>query len=43
VVSRQTVTDEEAAKWLDEFAKLDERGTYFFCLTPVLTEAVKVV
>jgi ubiquinone/menaquinone biosynthesis C-methylase UbiE len=42
VVSRQGVTDEEAAEWLDEFAKLEERGAYFFCLTPVLTEAVKV-
>jgi ubiquinone/menaquinone biosynthesis C-methylase UbiE len=43
VVSRQTVTDEEAAEWFDEFAKLEERAAYFFCLTPVLTEAVKVV
>jgi ubiquinone/menaquinone biosynthesis C-methylase UbiE len=42
VVGRQGVTDEEAAVWLDEFAKLEERGAYFFCLTPVLTEAVKV-
>jgi len=41
VVSRQAVTDEEAGEWLDEFAKLEERGAYFFCLTPVLTEAVK--
>jgi ubiquinone/menaquinone biosynthesis C-methylase UbiE len=43
VVSRQTVSDEEAAEWLNEFAKLEESGAYFFCLTPVLTEAVKVV
>jgi ubiquinone/menaquinone biosynthesis C-methylase UbiE len=42
VVSRQTVTDQEAAEWLDELAKLEESGAYFFCLTPVLTEAVKV-
>ena len=41
VVSRQAVTDEEAGEWLDEFAKLEERGAYFFCLTPVLTEAMK--
>lgn len=42
VVSRQAVTDREAAEWLDEFAKLDENGAYFFSLTPVLTEAVKL-
>jgi arsenite methyltransferase len=42
VVGRQTVTDEEAAQWLDEFAGLEEAGAYFFSLTPVLTEAVKV-
>jgi len=35
------VTDDEAAEWLDEFARLEESGAYFFCLTPVLTEAVK--
>ena len=43
VVNRQTVTDAEAAEWFDEFAKLEESGAYFFSLTPVLTEAVKVV
>lgn len=42
VVSRQTVTDEETTEWLDEFARLEENGAYFFSLTPVLTEAVKV-
>jgi ubiquinone/menaquinone biosynthesis C-methylase UbiE len=42
VVSRQSVTDQEAAEWLEELAKLDESAAYFFCLTPVLTEAVKV-
>jgi ubiquinone/menaquinone biosynthesis C-methylase UbiE len=42
VVSRQTVTEDEAAEWLDEFAKLEESGAYFFCLTPILTEGVKV-
>jgi len=35
------VTDDEAAEWLYEFARLEESGAYFFCLTPVLTEAVK--
>ena len=43
VVSRQSVTEEEAAEWFDEFAKLEENGAYFFCITPVLTEAVNVV
>jgi ubiquinone/menaquinone biosynthesis C-methylase UbiE len=42
VVSRGSVTDEDAAAWLDEFASLEENGAYFFCITPVLTEAVKV-
>ena len=42
VVGWQTVTDEEAAEWLDEFAKLEGAGAYFFSLTPVMTEAVKV-
>jgi ubiquinone/menaquinone biosynthesis C-methylase UbiE len=42
VVSRQSVTEEEAAEWFDELARLEESGTYFFCLTPILTEAVKV-
>jgi hypothetical protein len=41
-VSRKSVTEEEAAAWSDEFAKLEENGAYFFCITPVLTEAVKV-
>jgi hypothetical protein len=36
------VTDGEAGAWLDEFATLEERGSYFFCLTPILSEAVKV-
>ena len=43
VGNRQTVTDAEAAEWFDEFAKLEESGAYFFSLTPILTEAVKVV
>ena len=42
VVSRKSVTEEEAAEWFDELAKLEENGAYFFCITPVLTEAVKV-
>ena len=42
VVSRKSVTEEEAGEWFDELAKLEENGAYFFCITPVLTEAVKV-
>jgi len=36
------VSDEEATAWLDEFAKLEESGAYFFSITPILTEALKV-
>jgi len=43
VVGRQNVTEEEAAEWFDEFPELEKNGAYFFCVTPVLTEAVKVV
>jgi ubiquinone/menaquinone biosynthesis C-methylase UbiE len=42
VVGRQSLAEEEAAEWFDEFAKLEETGAYFFCITPVLTEAVKM-
>jgi arsenite methyltransferase len=43
VVSRQSVTEEEAAGWFEELAHLEDNGEYFFCINPVLTEAVKVV
>ena len=42
VVGRQAVTAAEAEAWLQEFDTLEQEGAYFFCLTPVLTEAVKV-
>ena len=42
VVNRQAITAAEAAEWFDEFPKLEVNGAYFFCITPVLTEAVKV-
>ena len=42
VVGRQNVTEEEAGEWFDEFPKLEESGAYFFSVTPVLTEAVKL-
>jgi hypothetical protein len=43
VVSRPSVSEEEAAEWFEEFAKLEENGAYFFCITPILTEAIRVV
>jgi hypothetical protein len=42
VVGRQAVTEEEAAAWLQEFDALEQQGAFFFCVTPILTEAVKV-
>jgi arsenite methyltransferase len=42
VVSRQSVTEEEAGGWFEEFAKLEEKGAYFFCISPILTESVRV-
>jgi arsenite methyltransferase len=36
------VTADEAKAWLAEFATLEERGEYFFCSAPVLTEAVRI-
>jgi hypothetical protein len=42
VVGRQAVTAAEAEAWLQEFNALEQQGAYFFCLTPILTEAVKV-
>ena len=42
VAARQAVTEEEAAAWLNEFESLENQGAYFFCSTPILTQAVKV-
>ena len=42
VVGRQIITEAEAEAWLQEFDALEHQGAYFFCLTPILTEAVKV-
>jgi ubiquinone/menaquinone biosynthesis C-methylase UbiE len=42
VVGRQALTEEEAEAWLQEFDALERQGANFFCITPVLTEAVKV-
>jgi hypothetical protein len=42
MVGRQAVTAAEAEAWLQEFDALEQQGASFFCLTPILTEAVKV-
>ena len=42
VVGRGAVSQEEADAWAAEFADLDQRGEYFFSLTPVLTEAIRI-
>lgn len=42
VVGRQAVTEEEAEAWLQDLDTLEQEGTTFFSLSPVLTEAVKV-
>jgi ubiquinone/menaquinone biosynthesis C-methylase UbiE len=42
VANRQRMTDEDVAAWLDEFAILEKNGAYFFSITPILTEAVKI-
>jgi len=42
VVGRGAVSKEEADAWAAEFPELDQRGEYFFSLTTVLTEAIRV-
>jgi ubiquinone/menaquinone biosynthesis C-methylase UbiE len=42
VVGRGAVSQEEADAWAAEFADLDQRGEYFFSLTSVLTEAIRI-
>lgn len=42
VISRGAVSKEEVDAWAAEFAELDQRGEYFFSLTPVLTEAIRI-
>jgi hypothetical protein len=36
------VGTDEADAWAAEFAELDKRGEYFFSLTPVLAEAIRI-
>ncbi len=42
VVGRQAIAVEEAEAWLQEFDTLEQEGANFFCITSILTEAVKV-
>ena len=42
MVRRQAVTAAEAEAWLQEFDALEQQGACAFCLTPILTEAVKL-
>jgi hypothetical protein len=41
-VSREAISDQVVAAWLNEFARLEERGAHFFSINPVLAGAVKV-
>jgi len=41
VRGRQAIAADEAAAWFQEFDALEQQGAYFFCVTPILTEAVK--
>src|SRR6516162_5919131 len=42
VIGRGTVSQEEADAWAAEFADLDQRGEYFFSITSVLTEVIRI-
>ncbi len=42
MVGRQVLTEEEAEAWFQDFETLEKQGANFFCITGVLTEAVKV-
>jgi ubiquinone/menaquinone biosynthesis C-methylase UbiE len=42
VVERQGASAEEAEAWLQEFDALEQQRAYFFCITSILAEAVKV-
>ena len=41
VIGQGVLPQEVVEEWANEFADLDQRGAYWFCSTPVLTEAVK--
>jgi arsenite methyltransferase len=40
--SRGVLSNEEAEAWMAEFTSLEQRGEYFFSLTPMLAEAIRV-
>jgi hypothetical protein len=42
VIGRGAVSKEDADAWAAEFTELDQRGEYFFSLTSVLTEAIRI-
>ncbi len=42
VVGQGAIDQAEADAWSGEFDALEDEGAYFFCSTPVLTEAIKV-
>jgi hypothetical protein len=42
VIGRGAVSKKDADAWAAEFAELDQRGEYFFSLTSVLTEAIRI-
>jgi hypothetical protein len=42
VRSRGVLNDEQVEAWVSEFASLEQRGEYFFSLTPMLAEAIRV-
>lgn len=43
VEGKHEITAEEADAWFNEFELLEQQQAYFFCLTSVLTEAIKNV
>ena len=43
VKNKQKISAEEVDAWFDEFDLLEQQHAYFFCLTSVLTEAIKIV
>lgn len=42
LVASKAMSETEATSWLDEFDDLEREGAYFFSVTPVLTQAMKV-
>lgn len=42
VASQGTIPAAEVEDWANEFSELDKRGAYWFCSTPVVTEAIKI-